>query len=305
MSDVGVRALTLVAVIALGYGVKRVGWVKASDFGVLAAIVLRLTLPCALATAFNELTVPPGLLVLSLLGAGVIGLQQVVVLVLDRRRGRQAQAFGVLNVPSYNIGLFAIPYASAFLGSGAILTVVLFDIGNALAVSGIGFGLALGLSRPGRTPWASLLRAVVTSPVFVTYVVLLVLRLGEVSLPGPVLAFTSLVGGANTFLALFMIGVGLEIVLPRHRYAEAWRYLALRYAFAVALALVTWFVVPIDREVAVVLSMLYFAPIASMVPAFTSQAGLDVPTSAFMASVSVLVAIVAMPLVFWLVTGLP
>ena len=74
---------------------------------------------------------------------------------------------------------------------------------------------------------------------------------------------------------------------------------------AVALALVTWFVVPIDREVAVVLCMLYFAPIASMVPAFTSQAGLDVLTSAFMASVSVLVAIVAMPLVFWLVAGLP
>ena len=305
MTDVGVRAATLVAVIALGYLAKRVGWVRATDFPVLAAIVLRVTLPCALATAFNELTVPPRLLVLSLLGAGVIGLQQAVVLFLDRRRGREAQAFGVLNVPSYNIGLFAIPYASAFVGPGAILTVVLFDIGNALAVSGIGFGLALALSRPGRTPWASLLRAVATSPVFLTYVVLLALRLADVSLPGPVLGFTSLVGGANTFLALFMIGVGLEIVLPRHRYVEAWRYLALRYAFAMVLALGTWFVLPFDDGVATVLCMLFFAPIASMVPGFTSEAGLDVPTSAFMASVSVLVAIVAMPVVFWLAAGLP
>lgn len=305
MSDAGVRAAVLVAIIALGYAAKRVGWVRASDFGVLVAIVLRVTLPCALATAFNEFTVPPRLLVLSLLGAGVIGLQQAVVLVLERRRGREAQAFGVLNVPSYNIGLFAIPYASAFVGPGAILTVVLFDIGNALAVSGVGLGLALALTHPGRTPWASLLRAVATSPVFVTYVVLLVLRLADVSLPGPVLAFTSLVGGANTFLAMFMIGVGLEIVLPRHRYAEAWRHLALRYAFALGLALVTWFVLPFDREVAVVLCLLYFAPIASMVPGFTAQAGLDVPTSAFMTSVSVGVAVVAMPAVFLLTGGLP
>ena len=53
MNDVVVKALVLVLIIALGFGVKRLGWVRASDFGVFSRVVLGVTLPCALATSFN------------------------------------------------------------------------------------------------------------------------------------------------------------------------------------------------------------------------------------------------------------
>jgi len=55
--------------------------------------------------------------------------QQVVGFVVGRRRGTQAQAFGVLNVGSYNIGLFAIPYVSSFLGPASIVYASVFDVG--------------------------------------------------------------------------------------------------------------------------------------------------------------------------------
>lgn len=65
----------------------------------------------------------------------------------------------------------------------------------------------------------------------------------------------------------------------------------MRCAFAVALALGVWFALPLADDIEVVLVMLLFAPVASMVVGFSEEAGLDVETSAFITSVSILVAI--------------
>ena len=40
------------------------------------------------------------------------------------------RAFGVLTVQSFNIGLFAIPYVSTFVGPQAIVYAAMFDIGE-------------------------------------------------------------------------------------------------------------------------------------------------------------------------------
>ena len=54
---------------------------------------------------------------------------------------------------------------------------------------------------------------------------------------------------------------------------------------------------PIDHGVKVAISLLLAAPLAAMMSAFTAEAGLDVEASAFITSASVVVAIVAMPLI--------
>ncbi len=296
MGDVVVKALVLVLVIAMGFGLKRLGWVQASDFGVFSRVVLRVTLPCALATNFNTFEIKPGLLFVSAIGfLAVFGQQGVIALTL-RRRDHRERAFAVLNLPNYNIGLFAIPYVSTFLGPSAIVYASLFDIGNSLAAAGIGYGWGLSLANPSaRLTPLGFVRTMLASPVFDTYLILLAIRLPGVTLPGPVIRFTSTVGAANTFLAMFMIGVGLEIALTRMKYVTAAGYLAVRYAIAIVLGLAVWFLVPAATDVKTVLCMLFVSPMAAMTAGFTNEAGLDVEVSSFMTSASVLIGILAMP----------
>ena len=296
MSDVLVKALVLVGIIGLGFGIKRLGWVSAADFPTFSTVVLRITLPCALATSFNTFHLTPGLLVVALLGFLAIVVQQVAVLVLESRRGPSAQAFGILNVPNYNLGLFAMPYVATFAGPEAIAITALFDLGNSLVSSGLGYGWGLSLARPHvKVTVLRFVRQVFSSPVFDTYLALMLLRLFDVTLPQPVIAFTSTVGAANTFLAMLMIGIGLEIVLSRSKYAVATRFLGVRYGFAAFFALLTWYVLPLAGGVRIVLCMIFFAPMAAMASGFTEEAGLDVEVSAFMTSVTTLIAIVVMP----------
>ena len=131
--DLVVKAGTLVAIIALGYLVKRLGWLRGEDFRVLSTIALRITLPCALIVSFDSFEITPSLLWLSVFAFVVVCGGQVVTWIVERRRGPGAQAFGVLNVSSFNIGLFVIPYLGVFLGPQAVVIASMFDVGNALA----------------------------------------------------------------------------------------------------------------------------------------------------------------------------
>jgi ACR3 family arsenite efflux pump ArsB len=97
---------------------------------------------------------------------------------------------------------------------------------------------------------------------------------------------------------MFMIGVGLEIGLPRHRLSTAIRGLTTRYLFSITIALLVWFFLPFAHEVKVVVVLVLFAPIAAMVPGFTSEIDGHVGTATFMNSVTILIAIIMMPTLY-------
>ncbi|WP_324653523.1 hypothetical protein [Georgenia sp. H159] len=298
MGDVLVQAVSLVAIIGLGFTVKRIGWVSVAHFPVLATIVLRITLPAAIITGFNDFDLTWALLSLAVVGLVANVVQQGTGMVMGRRRGREAQAFGVLNIGSYNMGAFAMPYLAGFMGPQALVLAALFDVGNAVAAAGIGYAWALGLvTGEGRVGFGTFLRTMLRSTIFVTYLVMVPLRLLDLSLPGPVVELTATIGAANTFLAMFMIGVGLELRLSRAKYRQALTYLVVRYGYAVVFALGTWLLLPVDTEVKVVLCMVFFAPIAAMAPGYTAEARGDVELSTFMTSVTIIVGMVTMPVV--------
>lgn len=302
--DIVVTALSLVAIIALGYAVKRLGWVRAEHFGILSRIVLRITLPCAIITSFNDFTMDPALLSLPVFAFTAVLVQQVVGRTMERRGTGTDRAFGVINLGNYNIGLFAMPYLAGFMGQEAVVYASVFDVGNALAVAGVGYAWAMSLARgEARMSLRSFLTELVKSPPFDVYVAMLLLRTFDLSLPEPVIAFTSTVGAANTFLALFMMGIVLEVRLERSKYRTATTYLVVRFGFAVVFALVAWNLMPLDEPIRIVLCTLMFAPLGGLAPVFTGEAGGDVRLSSFIGSASTLIGVVAMPVVLILLGG--
>lgn len=298
MHDILLRAGSLVLIIAIGFLIKRLGWVRAKDFPIFSNIVLRITLPCALAVGFDTFTLTPSLLSLALIAFVVCVIQAVAGFFLGRRQGRVGQAFGVLNLGGHNIGIFAMPYLSGMLGAHAMVFAMIFDVGNTLAAAGVGYAWGLSLSRPDeKMSPMRFVKQILRSPVFDTYLFLLLLGAFQWHLPRAVISFATLVGSANTFLAMLMIGIGLEIALPNHKYAQAARYLGARYALALCFALAVWFFLPAEPLVRAVLAVLFFAPMPSMISGFTAEARGDVELSTFMTSVSILVGIVVMPCV--------
>lgn len=304
MGEVAVRALSLISIVAIGLIIKKLGWVSIDDFPMFSRIVLQVTLPCALVTSFDRFEISSSLLFLTALGLVVNLIGQVAGYLVSRSGSRMDKSFAVMSTGSYNIGVFATPYLSTLLGPGAAVHTSMFDIGNSAAAAGVSYGW--GLTLAGRRTREGVLGFVLEmfrSPVFDVYLFLLAFRGLGLHFPQPVLAFTATVGAANPFMAMLMIGVGLEPRLSRHKYARAAQLLGLRYAISTLAALVIWNWVPMDRQQAAIVCMLLYAPLATMVPGFVSEAGGDVELSTFMSTVTILVAMVMMPTVWFALQG--
>ena len=70
MAEILMKAGSFIAIIILGYVLRRRGFFKEEDFYVLSRIVLKITLPAAIVTNFTGIDMKPSMLLMSLLGLG-------------------------------------------------------------------------------------------------------------------------------------------------------------------------------------------------------------------------------------------
>ncbi len=292
MVDLLTRAGCFIGIIVLGFLLKQWGVFRDADFSVLSKVVVRITLPAAIVTSFAGKQIEPSLLVMA--GLGVLtGLIYVGLgFVLNWKTDRERQAFEMLNLTGYNVGCFTMPFAQSFLGPTGVIVTSLFDSGNAFMCLGTAFGLASTVKDGSGFDLKRVLRALLRSVPFVTYILMTALNLAQIGLPGPILSFAKIAGDANPFVAMLMVGVGFRVSGDRKQWGAMARLLAVRYGTAAVFALLCWFVLPFSLEARQALVILMFAPIANAVPAFTEEMKSDVGLSSAINSISVVISIV-------------
>jgi len=292
MIDVLIKAGCFVAIILIGYTLRKAGFFKEGDFQVLSKIVLKITLPAAIVSSVANKEIAPSLLFISFLGLAGGILYILIMCLLNVKNSREQMAFDVVNTPGYNIGNFTLPFVQSFLGPVGVLTVSLFDVGNAMVCLGGSYSIASIIKSGGRFDVRKIAGKLVRSVPFDTYVIMLVLGLLKIKLPGFVTTFAGTISGGNAFLAMLMIGVGFNLSGDRSQIKHIAKIIAVRYGIAIALALVFFNVLPIELEYRQALALLVFSPIGSAAPAFTAELKGDIGLASAINSVSIIISVV-------------
>ena len=292
MLDILTKAGCYIAIILLGVVLRAIGFFKEEDFSVLSKIVIRITLPAVIISGAAGRTIHIGLLTLALLGMGGGILYMIAGYLINRRKGKSWQAFGLLNLSGYNIGNFALPFTQSFLGATGVLTTSLFDIGNAFVCLGGAYGVASAIKAGNGFDWKRVVKALSRSVPFLAYVITASMNLLNIPIPGFVASCAGIIAQANAFLAMLMIGVGFKLDLKREQLGYIAKFLLVRYSIAAVLALAYYFLLPFDLEMRQTLVILAFAPIGSAVPGFTAELGEDTGLSCSINSVAILISIV-------------
>ena len=131
MQDILEKAACYIAIIVLGFVLRRTGFFGPETFGVLSKIVMKITLPCAIIASSAGKSIDVTYLAIVLLGFGGGVLYMILAALVHRGRDKDDRAFAILNTPGYNIGTFALPFTQSFLGPVGVLTTSIFDVGNA------------------------------------------------------------------------------------------------------------------------------------------------------------------------------
>ena len=292
------RVAALVLIIGLGYVLKRRDFFKEDDFRLISGIVLRITIPCAVVSYFSKITPDFALFWLVALGLACNLVPILLGWLAGLARGRREQAFNMINFSGYNIGCFALPYIQTFLGPTGVVATCLFDAGNSVMCTGATYSLAAAVAGKGEgTTWRVFLKRMFSSLPMDTYLFMVLLAALDWKLPVVVVNFADMVGAANPFLAMLMLGIGFELHLRRE---DAWRLvktLVIRYAMASVLAYLCWTYAPFDAEIRKVLAVLLLAPISAICAIFTSMClndAREVALSCTINSLSILISIAAM-----------
>ena len=291
MLDILTRAGSFIGIIVLGYVLKKIGFFKQEDFTILSRITIRITLPATIVTSFAGKEIDPSMLSLTFL-AICCGLIYVTIgYLINRKNTKEQQAFEMLNLPGYNIGTFVIPFAQSFLGPLGVIAVSLFDTGNAVICLGGAFSLACMVKDGSGFSVKRILKSLAKSVPFVFYIVMLLLNLTKVPIPEFVVSFAEIIGSANAFMAMLMIGVGFKLGGEKSQIKTIVKLLSIRYGLATIFALIFYFVLPFDLEVRQALVILAYSPIGSAVPGFTGEMKGDVGLSSALNSIAMVISI--------------
>ncbi len=292
MLDILTRAGSFVAIIVLGYLLKKIGFFRQEDVTILSRITIRITLPAAIVMNFAGKQIDPAMLALGLLGLGGGILYMTIGYLINRNNSKDQQAFEMLNLPGYNIGTFVLPFAQSFLGPMGVIATSLFDTGNAPVCLGGAYSLAVMVREGKGFSFRRLGRALLTSVPFMTYVILFAMNITKIPIPDAVLSFAEIIAGANAFMAMLMIGVGFKLECSRSQLGRIAKLLIIRYGVGAVLACIYYFVLPLELEVRQALVILALSPLGSAVPGFTAELKGDVGLSSALNSITIVISIV-------------
>ena len=291
MLDILARAGSFIFVIILGYCLKKIGFFKQEDFTILSRITIRITLPATIVTSFAGKQIDTAMLSLTFLAIGCGLIYVAIGYLMNTKNNKGQQAFEMLNLPGYNIGTFVIPFAQSFLGPLGVIAVSLFDTGNAVICLGGAYSLACMVKDGTGFSVKRILKALGKSVPFVFYISMLTLNLLKIQLPAPVLSTAGIIGNANAFMAMLMIGVGFKLEGNKSQIKTIVRLLSIRYGIATILALLFYFVLPFDLQIRQALVILVYSPIGSAVPGFTGEMKGDVGLSSALNSIAMVISI--------------
>ena len=291
MEDILFRALSFALVVLMGIVLRRIGFFKEEDFGVLAKICLKIVLPASVVVSFSQISVDSSLLTLVLLGFGINVLFVVAALLLNLRNTAKQRSFDVLNLSGLNIGLFTLPFAQSFLGPIGVVATSLFDTGNAVICLGGSYGLADAIRNGEGFSIKRLSKALLKSAPFLAFVSMTVLNILGVRLPSAVISFADVIKNANAFLAMLMIGVGFKLSVNKKQIGHIFKILLVRYSISAAAAALFYFALPFALEIRQALVLVAFSPITSSAPVFTSELNDDYGLSSAVNSLTIICSI--------------
>ena len=291
------KAIAFVLIILIGYICKRRGVFAPTDYQLVSKIVLNITLPCAVISSFAHFQLDLSLLAAVALGLSGNCVMILIALMLTRRETLAAKIFYIFSLAGYNIGCFTLPFAQAFLTPFAVVALCMFDVGNSIMCTGMTYALTASCigyadGHKDRFSMKSIAEKLLHSAPFVVYISMLLLALAGVQFPKSVYTFTDIVGAANPFLSMLMIGMMFEIKLDKQAMGYVKELFSVRYLASLACAGAFIYFAPFKQEVNYVIALAFMAPCTIIGPIFVEKLGGNVQLASLFNSMTIITSVI-------------
>ena len=304
MVNVLLRSLGFLLVILATFTLKKVGMFRKEDGQFLAKLMMNVTMPCVLLSAGKNIEFSPQLLIA--FGLGICSNLILIACGLTSasltRYDSKTKGIYVINCAGFNVGSFALPFVQYFFDSSVLSYLCMFDIGNAIMGLGINNTIGGAVAKTGEKPSVQgTIKNLFSNPPFSVYLIVIFFAILHISLPEGLLTVVSIAGNANAFVTMGMIGLLLEISMPKGDVGKTFQVLLTRLIGQAIVSLLIWFLLPLPEQAKMILILCIVTPITSVAPVFTKKmvGDSDIPAAANSLSIPIALGIMtALVLIF-------
>ena len=288
----------------LGALIRKLGFLHTQSINDLTNITLYFLSPLVIIKAFEQPFSARRFNILLILIVGVFLTYFASILlaklVFHREEDHNLQQIAIYGSSYSNNGFMGVPLAQGLFGSIGVFYAVASMIGFNVMSWTQGIGIFQGQHNRGN--WRAQLKKILLNPNIIAIIIGLVMFTTSHRLPHTVASFINYASPAFTPLSMIIIGSNLanlklsNIKLPR----VLWVSLALRNLIFPIIGIFILAVLKITGIPLYTTVIFSACPVAGLVVLFTLQAGGDAKPATILMSVSTVLSLLTIPVVYWI-----
>lgn len=241
--------IIIILLIALGYLLKRINFIKSADSQVLSTFVLNVTLPSLVIVNLNSanLDLSFSILPIMMLIYGILA--KVIMVALFRKYDNHVKGSVGMMAASLNIGLFAYPLVETIWPKNGMIYFGMADIGGAIIMFGVTYFVGSYYSEGSdQFNFKFLGKKLISSVPLVTYIVMFILNMANIHLPKASIDFFTIISKANMPLSMILLGIMLSFRIEKQFLPIAVKYLIVHYGLGCIAGLLVHFFLPTSDD---------------------------------------------------------
>ncbi|MFX0070683.1 MAG: AEC family transporter [Candidatus Hermodarchaeota archaeon] len=295
MVDANYVFLLSLAIIVIGYIIKRLKIVTEENGKIIAKIILNVTLPALIFNVINNIEIRPSLIILPFICVCYSVSVAFIAYLIFKKKPIELKGVILMTVIGCNIGLFAYPMIEMIWGVEGLIYVIMFDIGNSFIIFGLSYSLGLIFSpkynlKERKLELKPIFLKLITSVPLMAWIFALVLKISNVILPIFVIDLLEILSRANMALTLLLLGIYLNFKINRIYWKTILEVLIIRYTFGLIVGLCLFFTLPYDKFFNAVILVAFILPIGMSAIAFSSEFGYDEELTSMIVSLTSMIS---------------
>ena len=241
--------IIIILLIALGYLLKRINFIKSADSQVLSTLVLNVTLPSLVIVNLKSanLDLSFSILPIMMLIYGILA--KVIMVALFRKYNNHVKGSVGMMAASLNIGLFAYPLVETIWPKNGMIYFGMADIGGAIIMFGVTYFVGSYYSEGSdQFNFKFLGKKLISSVPLVTYIVMFILNMANIHLPKASIDFFTIISKANMPLSMILLGIMLSFRIEKQFLPIAVKYLIVHYGLGCIAGLLVHFFLPTSDD---------------------------------------------------------
>ena len=241
--------IIIILLIALGYLLKRINFIKSADSQVLSTLVLNVTLPSLVIVNLNSANLDLSFSILQIMMLIYGILSKVIMVALFRKYDNHVKGSVGMMAASLNIGLFAYPLVETIWPENGMIYFGMADIGGAIIMFGVTYFVGSYYSEGSdQFNFKFLGKKLIYSIPLVTYIVMFILNMANIHLPKASIDFFTIISKANMPLSMILLGIMLSFRIEKQFLPIAVKYLIVHYGLGCIAGLLVHFFLPTSDD---------------------------------------------------------